>query len=186
MPSLIADGRAAAAGLARLVRGRADWAAGFDLTTAGFVRSFGAPLVALPLYVGAVALVEHTPSAATLWSAGLAHLADAFGFPLLLAAIAGLMRFKAGYAAFVIVNNWAAFYLKLFLASSGLLTLLGPDGVQAFNWSRLVLLIAMVGLVWRIASKTLSQELAPIVLVVVLCIGWSAGVDQAAHWLLGA
>ncbi len=185
MLALTAEARAAGGGLVQLVRGRADWDARFEFTTRGFVRSFAGPLLALPLYVAAVALVEHAPSSRALWSAGLAHLVDAFGFPLLLAAIARPMRFKAGFAAFVIINNWAALYLNIFLAASALLTLLGPDGEQAFSWATLALLVLSVALVWRVALETLSRELAPIALVVVLSIGWGALVDQGARWVLG-
>ena len=180
-----AEARAAASGLVRLLRWRADWADSFTFSTGGFIRSFLGPLLALPLYVAAVALVEHAPAPAVLWGAGVAHLVDGFGFPLLLAAISAPLRFKPGYAAFVTVNNWAALYLNILLALASLLTLLGPDGEQAFSWATLVLLCLSVALVWRIARETLTHELAPIVLVVVLSLAWGALADQAARWVVG-
>ena len=182
--------RAAGSGLVRLFRGGADWASAFEFTTDGFVRSFAAPLLALPLYVGAVAVVGRsgaglTAADASLWSAGLAHLIDALGFPLLLAFIAGPLRAKEGYAAFVIVNNWAALYLNVVLLACSPLTLLGADGVAAFSWASLLLLCLSVALTWRIARETLTHELAPIVLVVVLAVASGAMADEAAKRMLG-
>ena len=185
MSALAAEARSAGGGLVRLVRADPAWADRFAFTTGGFVRSFAAPLVVLPLYIAAVALVDRGASGRALWGAGTAHLIDAFGFPLLLAAIAAPLRFKAGFAAFVTVNNWATLYLNIALALASLLTLLGPDGLQAFSWASLVLLCLSVLLVWRIARETLSFELAPIVLVVVLALGWSAFADEVSRRLVG-
>ena len=184
MLALTTEARAAASGIVRLVRGDAAWDQGFDFTAAGFVRSFIGPILALPLYVAAVALVEHPGSDALLWQAALAHLLDAFGYPLLLAIISGPMRFKAGFAAFVTVNNWAALYLNVVLAAASLLALLGPSGEQAFSLCSLLLLCGSVLIVWRIARETLSHELAPIALVVVLSLAWGAFADLGARWLI--
>ena len=184
--STLAEARSAGGGLVRLVRADPAWANAFAFTTAGFMRSFAAPVVVLPVYVAAVALVDHGASIRALAGAGAAHLIDAFGFPLLLAAIAAPLRFKAGFAAFVTVNNWAALYLNVGLALASLLVLLGPDGLQVFSWISLVLLCLSVVLVWRIARETLSHDLAPIVLVVVLAVAWSVFADEAARRLIGA
>ncbi|WP_174301474.1 hypothetical protein [Caulobacter sp. S45] len=184
MLALTLEARAAATGIVRLVRGDPAWEQGFDFTPGGFVRSFIGPILALPLYVAAVALVEHAPSNAALWQASLAHVLDAFGFPLLLAIISGPMRFKAGYTAFVIVNNWAALYLNVALLAASLLALLGPSGEQAFSLCSLLLLCLSVLITWRIARETLSRELAPVVLVVVLSLAWGAFADVGAGRLL--
>lgn len=185
MLALTLEARAAASGIVRLVRGDAAWDQGFDFTTAGFVRAFVGPVLALPLYVAAVALVEHPTSDAVLWQAAAAHLLDTFGFPLLLAAISGPMRFKAGFAAFVTVINWAALYLNVALLAAALLALLGPPGEQAFSLCSLVLLCLSVLITWRTARETLSHELAPIVLVVVLSLAWGAFADLGAQRLIG-
>ncbi len=183
-PALLAEAKAAAAGIVRLVRGDAAWDQAFDFNVSGFARSFAGPLLAAPLYVAVVALVERPLSDSALWQAALAYLLDAFGFPLLLAAIAGPMRFKAGFAAFVTVNNWAGLYLNMALAAAALLALLGSPGEQAFGLCSLVLLCLSVLIVWRLARETLSHELAPIVLVVVLSLAWGAFADLGAQRLI--
>jgi hypothetical protein len=187
--SLAAEVRSAASGLIALVRGRPAWADGFDLTVRGFVRSFAAPLAALPLAVADTAIYHRAVGAPlagpALLSAGLAHLLDAFGFAALLAAIAGPLRFKPGYAAFVIVDNWATLFLNVILSGVSLLALGGADGMTVFAWTALLLLGVSVALTWRIARETLTHELAPLVLVVVLSIGWSALADRVAQALFG-
>ena len=189
--SFRAEAKDALRALWRLFRADPAWADGMTFTAGGFLRSFGGPLLALPLYVLDTALVERAMAsgraapAQALWAAGTAHLVDAVGFPLVLAALAAPLRFKAGYAAFVTLNNWASFYLNLMLLAAALLTLLGSDGVQAFSWASLLLLCLSVVLVWRIARETLTHELAPIVLVVVGSIAWSAFADLGARAAFG-
>lgn len=182
---------AAAGGLARLLRGDAAWPQRFDFTTSGFLRSFAAPLLALPLAVLGTALyLRATTGAAApqaaLMSTAAGQLIDAFGFPLLLALISGLLRFKAGYAAFVTVNNWAELYLNLMLTAAAPLALLGPGGASVFAFAALAMLCLSVVLVWRIARETLTHELAPIVLVVVLSVAWSTLADTLSHAMFGA
>lgn len=188
MTALASEARTAPKGLLRLFRGVRDWDAAFAFTTASFVRSFAAPLLALPLYVLAVAVVDRSGLDAretSLWTAAAAHLVDAFGFPLLLAALAKPLRLKAGYLAFVVVSNWAALYLNVVLLAASLLTLLGADGAAVFSWASLLLLCLSVALTWRIARETLSHEIAPLALVVVLDVAWGVLADEAARRLLG-
>ncbi len=185
MASWVAEGRAAARGLVRLIKADAAWSDDFAFTTGGFVRSFAGPLAALPLYVLAVALVDRGLGTASLGGAGAAHLIDAFGFPLLLAAIAGPLRVQAGYAAFVTTTNWAALYLNLMLVIASPLALLGADGARLFGWASLLLLALSLLIVWRAGRETLSHEIAPLALVVVLSIAWSVVADDLARRLLG-
>jgi hypothetical protein len=121
-----------------------------------------------------------------LWSAALAHLVDTLGFPLVLAALAGPLRFKGGYLAFVVVSNWATLYLNLLLLAATLLTLLGADGTTVFSWLSLLLLCLSVVLTWRIARETLSHEAAPVALVVVLDVAWGVLADELSRRLIGA
>ena len=188
--AVASEARAALGGLVRLMRGGRDWDAAFTFTAAGFVRSFAAPLLALPLYVLATAVVERSGAGSgagslALWSAGAAHLLDAFGFPLLLALLAGPLRFKGGYLAFVVVNNWAGLYLNVLLLAASLFTRLGSGGIKVFSWSSLLLLCLAVALTWRIARETLSAEAAPLALVVVLDVAWGVLAELASQRLLG-
>lgn len=189
MAGIAEEARAAPGGLVRLLKGGRDWDRAFAFTAGSFVRSFAGPLLALPLYVLAAAVVQRAGGGggpAGLWAAGLAHLLDAFGFPVLLALLAGPLRVKSGYLAFVVVNNWAALYLNALLLAAALWTLLGADGAVVFSWCTLLLLSLAVVLTWRIARETLSAEPAPLALVVVLSVGWGVLADLASRRLLGA
>jgi hypothetical protein len=191
MTALASEARTAPAGLLQLIRGGRSWDAAFQFSAASFVRSFAAPLAALPLYVLAVAVVDRSAAGLQeggtgLWSAALAHLVDTLGFPLVLAALAGPLRFKGGYLAFVVVSNWATLYLNLLLLAAALLTVLGADGATVFSWLSLALLCLSVVLTWRIARETLSHEAAPIALVVVLDVAWGVLADEVSRRLIGA
>ena len=187
--ALVADARRAGRGLAGLLRGRPGWEAGFAFSTDGFLRSFAAPLLGLPLYVAATALVVRSGAkledGGSLFSAGLSQLIDGLGFPLVLALAAGPLRLKDGYAAFVIASNWASLYLNLLLLAASLLALAGADGMALFGWASLLILSASIFVTWRIAHETLTRELAPLVLVVLGAVGWGVLADEVARKLLG-
>lgn len=191
-PALGRDIARAGRGILRLVRRDPAWTRCFDLTTGGFLRSFFAPALALPLYVVGSALVERAflngrpaPPAA-LWGAGLAHAIDALGYPLLIALIARPIGAAAGYAAFIVVTNWASLYLNALLAAASLLLLAGPGGFEVFRFITLILLCLSVFFVWRAGRETLSRDIAPVLLVVVLFVAVSAMADQASDWLVAA
>lgn len=190
MAGLAQDIAAAGRGLLRLVRRDPGWAGDFDLTARGFWLSFAAPLLALPLYVLASAVVARTSMGAVtpalLWSAAGAHLLDAFGFPLVLALLAGWLRVKPGYGGFVTVYNWASLYVTGALLLAALPALIGAGGLTAFELLAFVLLVTSVFVTARAARETLSRELAPIALVVVLSVASGAMADQAMSWLLGS
>ncbi len=177
-------------GLVRLIAARADWPRYFDLSTTGFLRSFVGPVLALPLHLFAFAVVERTllggktmPTADFGWVA-LAHLVDMIAFPLLIAVLARPLRIGGGYPAFVIVINWASLFLNLVFAGAALLALGGAQGVEMFRFVYLILLCFSVFFVWRSGRLTLSREVAPVLLVVVLSVAVSAGADQVAGWVL--
>jgi hypothetical protein len=188
--ALAAEGAAAGQGLVRLITFNPRWAEGFDASTAGFLRSFIAPLLALPLYLPVAQVLseklEGAPSDSTsLAAAGMAHLINAFGFPALVALWARPLRFQAGYAGFVVVTNWASLLLNALLALATLTVLGGPSGVELFKVLALGLFALSIFVTWRAARETLTHEIAPILLVVVLSVALSALSDEAAAWLVG-
>ena len=188
-PSLTADAVRAGRGVLAVMAGDPAWPKRFDLTAAGFWRSFFGPALALPLYVFSSALVTralmdgHPVPASLLWGAAAARTLEAMAFPLLIALIARPMRIGAGYGAFVIVTNWASLYLDLLLALVSLLALGGHDGLQAFSLLIPILLCLSVFFVWRAGRIALSHEVAPVLLVVVLSVAVSAAADEIVQLL---
>jgi hypothetical protein len=175
-------------GLGRLLRFDPKWAELFDFSLSGFLRSFYGPLLALPFYVFFVAMVqaiqvaERGVSLPILGVAAGQHLLDAFGYVLLIGLIAKPLGIGAGFSAFATIINWAALYLNAVLALASLLLLGGPDGLEIFAQIYRILLVVSVFLVWRAGRETLTRDIAPLVLVVVLSLAWSIAVDQAVGW----
>ncbi len=176
-------------GLGRLLWLDPKWAGSFDFSVAGFLRSFYGPLMALPFYLFYSALFEATqqghPVTPTLLAVAAGeHLADALGYVGLVILIARPLGVAGGIAAFVTVLNWRVLYLTGALGLASLLLMVGPDGTALFAWSCLLLLLVSLMLVWRAVRETLTKELAPGLLMVVLLVGWSVLMDQVSTWAL--
>ncbi|WP_158916384.1 hypothetical protein [Caulobacter sp. S45] len=177
-----------ARGLGRLLRFDARWVEGFDFSMRGFLQSFYGPLLAMPFYVFYIAMVQSTQasgrglSALVLGVAAGEHLLDAFGYILIIAVISRPLRVGAGFSAFATVVNWSSLFLNAPLAVASLLLMGGQDGLEGFGLFGLLLVCLSVYVIWRAARETLTREIAPLALVVVLAVAWSTVVDQVVGW----
>ena len=175
-------------GLIRLARYDARWPEGFDLTGAGFFRSFFAPLLALPftLVTAALAVSEGGAkpfTADVLLAAGVAHVFGALAFPVVVALLARPFGLTVGYAAFVIVVNWASLFINVAACAAGALTPLGKTGMGLFGFFWILLFLTQFYLIWRAARETLSIDYAPAVLMVVLSVAVGAASDQVGGFV---
>jgi len=177
--------------LVRLLRYDPAWPDGFDFSFTGFVRSFFGPLLALPFFLVFAALVstrggvEPLPPQ-TAWAAGLGHLIYLVAFPVIVALLAKPLGFASGYAAFIVVVNWANLFLNMVLAAISPLALLGQGGFGLLSFLWLALFGLSVFVTWRAARETLSAEMTPALLMVVLAIGVGVGSDQVSTLLVRA
>ena len=178
-------------GIVRLARFDPRWWEAFDFSTTGFVRSFLARLLGLPFYLFFAAVIDRALSHgqigtwAALWPETAAFLIDLVVYPLLIALIARPLKIAAGYAAFIIVTNWTSLFLNVVLALVSVLATAGEGGLAVFGLFWFVLAGLAIFLTWRAARETLSHELAPVVLVVVLSVASGALIDQLVAWLSG-
>jgi hypothetical protein len=175
-------------GLVRLVRYDPAWPDGFDLSSIGFFRSFFAPLLALPftLVVAALAVSDGGAKPFTtgvLVAAGLAHLFGAVAFPVLVALFARPFGLTGGYAAFVILVNWASLFLNVAACAAAALTPFGKTGLGLFGFFWILLFLTQFYVIWRAARETLSADYAPAVLMVVLSVAVGAASDQVGGLL---
>jgi hypothetical protein len=188
-PSFRNEVAGAVSGMARLIAHRDDWFQGFDLTARGFVRSFLAQAAALPFYLVTAALVARVSAPAqalpTVWAAGAAHVLDTFSYPLLIALIARPLRLGGGFPAFIVVNNWISLIFNAAMAVLAFFVLLGREGFAVFSTGFLVLFGLSIFLTWRTARETLTEELAPALLVTVLSVAVGVGCDRVGAWLVG-
>jgi len=111
-------------------------------------------------------------------------LADGFGFPLVMALAARAFGLGEGFGAFVVVINWSQLFLNLLLACASLFAMLGPNGYAAFKVAWLVQLFLGLFITWRAARQTLSADVAPAMLSVVLSVAVNAAAAQLAATLV--
>ena len=180
---LIGDVRGAGSGLWRLMKLDPAWAAGFDASAGGFVRSFAGPLLSLPLYLVVANVVARDMGAGggLLWGAALELIADAVAYPAVMAVVAKAFGVGDGYGGFIVVTNWSQLFLNLVLAAASPLALAGAGGLAAFRFVWMLLLMASIYITWRAARQTLSTEIAPALLSVVLAVAISEGASRLAE-----
>jgi hypothetical protein len=128
-------------GAAHLLHRRREGIAAFDVTEAGFWRSFGAIWLTLPAYVVTLGLERSRlqappgtslvadPGAAALL--GLAHVGAFLLLPLLMIPVCRRLGLGAAYVPYIVVTNWLSALAALVLAVPGLLVLVGwaPPGL---------------------------------------------------------
>jgi hypothetical protein len=190
--ALAASVRRRGRGLLRLARLDAHWRQDFDVSLAGFLLSFLARLVGLPFYLvsaanlnrGLSAIQAATPS--PLWPEAVGFLINMLAYPLLIALLARPLKATRGYTSFVVVINWASLFLTVLLSVASLLALGGEGGLQVFGLAWILLAGAALYLTWRAAQETLVDELAPILLVVMLWVTVDVGADQLVALIAGA
>jgi hypothetical protein len=182
----------AARGALALAALRPDWTSFYDLTPGGFIRSFFAPAMALPLYVFSAGLIArnmagtHDVPIGDLWSAGIAHILDAAAFPALIYLLSRPLRIAKGYGAFIVVTNWASLFLNAILTLASLFAFAGADGLWAFQGIGWFVLCIWIFFVWRAARLLLTKEIAPTLLIVVLSVGVAALAETGADALVKA
>jgi hypothetical protein len=181
------DVRDAGTGLVRLARFDPDWSDCFDASTSGFLRSFAGPLLAVIPYIAVAAVLMRaspeglaTGSDRLMWQAAIGMVTDAIAYPLLMAVAARAFGFGAGFGAFVVVVNWSQLFVSMLLACVAPLVLLGPGGYTAFKVAWLVLSMLGLFFTWRAARQTLSPDIAPAMLALVLSVAVSIVADQVA------
>ena len=190
---LTADIRGAGAGLLRLMRFDPRWAEGFDASANGFLRSFAGPLLALPAYLVVAAMLSRIEVAGAaqagadrlVLAASVDFVLSAAAYPVLIAVIARVFRIGEGYGAFIVVTNWAQVFLNGFLVAASSLMLLGEVGVGIFRLAWMVQLLATLYITWRAARETLSTDIAPALLSVVLLVAVEVATSQLAEVLVG-
>lgn len=172
-------------GLARLLRYDPRWPDGFDMSTVGFLRSFFGPLLALPFYIVFAAMVStkggaEPLAAGVLWAAAVGHAIEIVGFPLLVAAVARPFGLTAGFAAFIVLVNWTRLFIWMALTAASSLTVLGDAGRSMLGFVWLVLFAVQIFITWRAARETLSTEVAPAMLMVVVYVAVGVAAAQLA------
>lgn len=166
------------------------WHEGLEITPGGFVRSFFAPLFALPFYLVFAALVTSSGGAQpisvrALAALSLAHILNVLGFPALVGVFARPLGFSGGYPPFIIINNWACLFFSMAMCAIAPLTLFGPRGFDIMGLAWMVLFGLRVFITWRAARTTMGSDFGPPLLMIVLLVATDLAADRIGSLLLG-
>lgn len=184
------DSLAAAKGVIKLLRFDPTWVKAFDLSRLGFVRSFFAQILALPLVLLFFVLTTRADGGDVtrnlLFQTGLSDGIDVIVYPILVLVAARLLKLK-NWTAFITVLNWGDLvFATLFAMVSGL-TIAGDVGLAAVRIVWLVVLAPLqILFAWRAARETMGTDISVTVLLVVLELALSVGSDQLAALILPA
>ncbi|MSP67208.1 MAG: hypothetical protein EXQ96_03725 [Alphaproteobacteria bacterium] len=150
---LLTEVTAALYGAWRLARLDASGMRRFDLSEAGFWRSFAAVGVAAPAYLALILLNHHQDPApadvfSTLAFQGLVYVVQWAVFPLVMIPVSQALGLKRNYVPFIIAFNWAAVvqiaaFLPIALLMfagllpgtvAGLVTMIAFGAILYFQW----------------------------------------------------
>jgi len=168
----------------------------FTVTADGFWRSFTAIVLIAPFYFAyatierEIALTAGADGAALAAGSyflerGIALLLDWFGFPLVMAVLAGVMGWGARYPLFVIAYNWSSVLVIAFLSPPFFLHGLGLIGAQVAVLFTLALTLAVIAYRWFIARTALEIGGLAAAGVVILDLALSLVINLGTGRLLG-
>jgi hypothetical protein len=183
-------------GSLHLLHTRTEGLRSFDLSEAGFWRSFSVIGLALPAYVVSVALERQRlgilgPDHALLGSLrldALVALAYGAGFLALPIAMIGISRrlgLTERYVPFVIVTNWISVLGLLTLSFPGILLLIGWATPELSTFFTLAFAVLLVRTQWFATKATLGVSGGSAFAVVLLGLGLDAVVAGAMRALIG-
>jgi hypothetical protein len=179
----------AGTGMVRLIRYDPRWVEAFDASAGGFLRSFAGPLISLPFVILIAAMVTgipgdgHVIDPRLLWAAGLSQIVCTVAFPVVVGLLVRPLGIGEGYGAFIVVVNWASLFVNIAITAATALLLFGTFDLFGFVW--LVLFGVSLFVVWRASRETLSHEIAPALMMVVLWVGVNVGADRLSQIALG-
>lgn len=187
MIALVWQARIAMDGVARMLAFREGWRAFFDVSARGVALSFGAALLALPLYVFVRAgfarflsdnglLVETVPP---LWWVMLDYVRIWLVFPVIACLLAALLGRGRGAAPWIVLHNWvvlALYGVSSIIVALYLAGLATPQGLITLFW---IYEMFRFYAHWRVAQAALGvpagiavgAAAAPILLDLIIWIG---------------
>ena len=156
----IAEIRRALRGALELLRGRTEGLECFDLSVAGFWRSFAAVLLAAPLYALDVAVEAHggTRAGAAFFAVkALSYLADWLLFPVVVALLAKPLDLGRLYVPYIVAYNWSSVVIAALFAPATLLVGFGIGNPAAI----LSLIVFAVAARYRFTIARAALQVRP-------------------------
>lgn len=183
-------------GTLELLNRRVEGLKAFDMSEAGFWRSFGAIWLTLPAFVVGLGLERArqgelgggAPLIDLSWTTAMVafgHVGVFLGLPLAMIVVARRLGLGSRYAAFVVVANWIAAVALVALSVPGSLLLVGwaTPGLAAFYAMAFLVVVARV--LWFAAKATLGVSGGVAAGIVTLGLGLDLLIASSASALAG-
>lgn len=185
-PRLWNDIRGGLTGAALLARGKSDAMQWFDLTLAGFWRSFLAVALAYPGFAVMAwcerALMTSPPAAGPYFAwESVAYVGQSVAFPAVMIFLARMLRLGGTYVPFVIAYNWSAIWVTALLLPPLALLGLGLVGLTLGGLLNLAASIASVYYRWTVTRVSLATTGFTALGLVVVDVVLSIGIAMAAR-----
>ena len=174
------------AGAVYLIVDRQAALARFDLSIAGFWRSFGAALLVLPVYGLALAAVGRSLGSTGIAGALMIYGLNWVAFPIVMLAVVKLLDLGEHYVRYIIVYNWARVIIAAVQLPLRLVVANGVLGDAAFVVIATVVTAAVQVYQWRIARIALQAGWGAAVGIVVLDLVLGDLIAAAGLALLGS
>lgn len=131
----------------------------FDATRAGFWRSFGAAIVALPAYGALVALGIANHEGPINWASlvlveAIAYVIDWFAFPLAAVYICRWLGKEANYFLLIVALNWAKVIVAIVMLPATLVTSLTVGSLLAII--PIAVFAAVLAYIWYVTRAALG------------------------------
>ena len=164
----------------RLIQREADGFRAFDVSIAGFWRSFAAIVLTFPAFVALLA--ERRLDAGLVLREGLVFVACWIGFPLVMVGFVRLMGLERRYVGYVVAYNWSTVIAAFVLAFPAALHVFGlaTPALAAFYTAAFGIIVVQYR--WFLARTALciTSGLAGLV------VGLDLLVNVAITWGVGA
>lgn len=195
MASPLDEIRRSVAGSLLVLQNRPEGLRLFDVSLAGFWRSFAVILLLVPLlvpivvadrlYVAGLDDVPQTTAGAFYAVEAASMLLGWIAFPAIMVPVAKWLGLGNRYIPFIVVHNWTALLPAIPFAGAAVLYLVGLLSVSGFSFVALVVLAFEAYLRYRVARLALGASLSLAIAVTVLDLQLGILIDIGLFRLIG-
>lgn len=152
----------------RLAHGDRSGLSWFDASLAGFWRSFGAAIVALPAYAALSALAAADYPGDVDWGGvvlveGIAYVIDWFAYPLAAFYLCRWIGRGGRFLLFIVALNWAKVIIAVVMLPAAVVANVVPGGIGAFL--PVLVLAGVLFYVWHVTRVALDTGAGEAVLL---------------------
>ncbi|NKB48849.1 MAG: hypothetical protein GKS02_05725 [Alphaproteobacteria bacterium] len=165
----------------------------FDVTIAGFWKSFYAALVVLPFVIIVQVMIvsvfpdeiNQAPTVRSMMVFAIDYVYQWTVFPLVMIYLAEIMARNGQYTTFIVARNWAhAVQIVIFLPAAIFVAIVGADNPDLARMIILAAYVAAWAYEWFIARTALEISGSAATVIVLISIAISFGISRFSQALV--